>query len=90
MGHEKNNVAELSELIECIRIALNLNLLPLIAEGDSQIILSLATRLQNKAHKEKITPSWRMESGISQLDEILKKSKAITFHCVRRKSNFDG
>ena len=90
MGHENNNATELSGIIEGIRMAMNLNFLPLIAEGDSQIILSLATRLQNGAHKEKITPSWRMESGISQLDEILKKSKAITFHHVRRKANSDG
>ena len=45
LGFDSNIEEALSWITERIHIAMNLNLLPLIAEGYSQIILGLATYL---------------------------------------------
>jgi ribonuclease HI len=58
LGHDTNKSTELWGLIKGIQLASDLNLQPLIIEGDSKVIISLATKIIHGSDPEKITPSW--------------------------------
>jgi hypothetical protein len=45
MGYDTNNSSELWGLIKGLQLSLDLNLQPLIIEGDSKVIISLATKI---------------------------------------------
>ena len=55
--YDSNNFAELMGLIRGIQLASNLNLNHLIIEGDSRVIISLATKIINGTDPAKVSPS---------------------------------
>jgi len=57
MWYDTNNLAEIWGLIKGIEMALDHNLTRLIIEGDSRVILQLATKFINGKDSEKISPS---------------------------------
>ena len=57
MGLDSNNVAELEGMVVGLTIVFRRNILPLIVEGDSTIILSLATKIHNGTPVSKVTIS---------------------------------
>ena len=59
---ESNNSAELTGLLQGIRLTFNHDLFPLIVEGDSHLILNMATRIQNGSNITKIPP--QLEAGL--------------------------
>eukprot|EP00253_Pinus_taeda_P028233 PITA_28233 len=65
----------------------NLNLQPIIVEGDSQILINLATRLQKGSNTRKIVPSWRLEARLNALAKQLSNFSAISFSHTKREGN---
>eukprot|EP00253_Pinus_taeda_P002079 PITA_02079 len=57
IGWDTNNSAELEGLWQGLTLAWNLNLQPLVVEGDSQILIQMAKRLQNGSQASKIPTS---------------------------------
>ena len=55
MGPDSNNATELEDMVAGLMIAVKINLLPLIVEGDFTIILSLATKIHNGIPVSKVT-----------------------------------
>ena len=47
INYERNNIEKLEGLVEGVSIASRNNLLPLIEEGDLQVIVSLATKIHH-------------------------------------------
>jgi ribonuclease HI len=80
MGHDTNNSVELWGLIKGIQLASFLNLQPLIIEGDSKVIISLATKIINGTDPEKITPSWRLLGPLSFLQALLHPPSLSSLH----------
>ena len=56
LGYDTNNSAEIWGLIKGVQMALDQNLTCLIIEGDSKIIIDLATKILNGRDTGKITP----------------------------------
>jgi hypothetical protein len=67
LGHDSNNSTELWGLIRGIQLASDLNMTHLIIEGDSKVIISLATKIINGTDPEKVTPSWRLLGPLNTL-----------------------
>lgn len=57
IGWDTNNSAELEGLWRGLRIAHTRNLFPLVIEGDSQILIRMATKLQNGSPVHKLSSS---------------------------------
>jgi ribonuclease HI len=57
MGHDTKKSTELWGLIRGIQLASQLNLQPIIIEGDSKVIITLVTKIINGMDPEKITLS---------------------------------
>jgi hypothetical protein len=60
---------------------------PIIAEGDSQIVINLLSHLLNGADPEKISPSWRLMNGLFRIKSILQPQWVILPSHVRRTTN---
>ena len=56
-------------------------------EGDSQVIINIARRLQQSASTSQISKNWRWEGRLSELKWILAGLSAILFSHVRRSGN---
>jgi ribonuclease HI len=57
LGHNTNNAAEIWGLLYCLQASKEQKLFPIIAEGDSQIVINLLYHLLNGEDLEKISPS---------------------------------
>eukprot|EP00253_Pinus_taeda_P035953 PITA_35953 len=64
IGWDTNNSAKMEGLWQGLTLAWNLNLQPLVVEGDSQILIHMAKRLQNGSQASKIATSWRLEARL--------------------------
>jgi ribonuclease HI len=60
LGCDTNKSEKIWGLIKGVKMALDPNLTCLILEGDSKIIIDLATKILNGKDPGKITPSWRL------------------------------
>lgn len=87
IGWNTNNVAELEGLWRGLNIAQKEGLTPLIVEGDSQIIINMATKIQQGTEAQKVSRSWRMVTRLELLQLWLRDNKAITFNHIRREGN---
>jgi ribonuclease HI len=77
LGHDTNNSAEIWGLIRGIQLATSLNLNHLIIEGDSQVIISLATKIINGLDPAKVSPSWHLLSPLETLHTLLLPSLTL-------------
>jgi len=59
-------------------MALDQNLTCLIIEGDSKIIIDLATKILNGRDLDKITPSWRLLGPLFSFQALLRPSLTLT------------
>ena len=82
-----NNTAELIALIHGLTLASHYRLLPLVVEGDSEIIIRLMRKLQMGAQVDKVTPSWRLSTILKDLQGQLCDTQGITFQAVLRTTN---
>eukprot|EP00253_Pinus_taeda_P036591 PITA_36591 len=87
IGWNTNNAAELEGLWQGLQIAHHQNFFPLIAEGDSQIIINMASKIQQGSAAQKVSRSWRMATRLESLQTWLQNNKAISFKHTRREGN---
>jgi len=87
LGWDTNNSAEIKGLWQGLLLARNLNLQPLIVEGDSQILINMAKRLQNGSQAKKITNSWRLAARLEAIEQALRSNRAISFSHTKREGN---
>eukprot|EP00253_Pinus_taeda_P032540 PITA_32540 len=87
IGWNTNNVAELEGLWKGINIAQKEGLTPLIVQGDSQILINMATKIQQGTEAQKVSRSWRMVTRLELLQSWLRDNRAITFNHIRREGN---
>lgn len=71
MGMNSNNVEELRGLLEGLTMATQQGWLPLILEGDSQVILQLANKLLHGKSVSKVADNWKMTNSLEQLRKLL-------------------
>ena len=64
MGMNSNNVAELRGLLEGLTMATQKGWLPIILEGDSQVILQMATKLLHGRPVSKVADNWKMTHSL--------------------------
>lgn len=87
IGWDTNNSAELEGLWRGLKMAHSKNLFPLIIEGDSQILIRIATKLQNGSQVHKLSSSWRMSQRLEIISHWLSQHQAITFRHTKREGN---
>jgi hypothetical protein len=87
MGFDTNNSTEIWGLIKGVQMALDHNLTRLIIEGDSKVIIDLATKIINGKDPEKITPSWCLLGPLNSLKALLRPSLTLTTSHIRRSTN---
>jgi hypothetical protein len=74
-------------MIRGVQLALDHNLTCLIIEGDSKVIIELASKIINGRNPEKITPSWRLLGPLYSFQAILRPSLTIITSHVKRDAN---
>ena len=87
LGRDSNNAAELEGLWNGIFLAEKENLFPLEVEGDSQILIEAAIRIQFGTPATKIASSWRLFGRLEQIEEWLSVPHTITFKHIRHTAN---
>eukprot|EP00253_Pinus_taeda_P027831 PITA_27831 len=87
IGKDTNNAAELEGLWKGICITNQKNFFPLEVEGESLILITVATKIQAGTSAAKIASSWRLLSILELLEERLRNPRSITFKHVRRTAN---
>lgn len=87
IGWNTKNAAELEGLWRGLTIAQEHGLSPLIAEGDSQIIISMASKLMHGSPVHKVSSSWRLAPCLDLLMHWFTTHQAITFKHIRREGN---
>lgn len=60
---------------------------PLIVEGDSQIIINMASNLMQGSPVYKVSSIWRMATRLELLKQWLTNHQAISFKHIRREGN---
>jgi ribonuclease HI len=70
-----------------LQVAAEQEIFPLIAEGDSQIVINLLKHMINGADPEKISPSWRLMNGLCRIKSTLQHRRVILPSHVRRTTN---
>lgn len=87
IGWDTNNIAEMEGLWQGLLLARNLNLQPLIVEGDSQILINMDTHIQNCSQATQVASSWGLEARLNAIEQDLRKNRAILFHHTKRERN---
>ena len=71
IGENSNNVAELKGILEGLAMAAQYGWLPIILEGDSQIILQMANKLLHNKMMNKVDDNWKMAHSLELLRDLL-------------------
>jgi ribonuclease HI len=87
LGETTNNVAEITGLLQGLRVAATLSSHKIILEGDSQIIIQLITKILHGGNPQKISPSWRLAGLLEDFKGILEHNISIIPSHVKRKAN---
>jgi ribonuclease HI len=87
LGFNTNNLAKIWGLIRGVQLALDHNLTCLVIEGDSKVIIELASKILNGKNLERITPSWRLLGPLHNFQSLLKPSLTIITSHVRHVAN---
>jgi len=87
IGWNTNNAAELEGLWRGLTLAQEQKYLPLIVEGDSQILINMALKIQQGSPIQKVSNSWRMATRLERLQQWLNYNQAISFKHIRREGN---
>ena len=87
IGENSNNVDKLKGLLASLSMAAQHGWLPIISEGDSQIILQMATKLLHGKPISKVDDNWKMTDSLEQLRGLLRVHAKVEIHHVRRKEN---
>eukprot|EP00253_Pinus_taeda_P034194 PITA_34194 len=87
IGWNTNNAAELEGLWGGLNLAQEQGFFPLIAEGDSQIIITMASKLLQGSPVHKVSSSWRLAPRLDLLNQWFSLHQAISFKYIRREGN---
>ena len=87
IGENTNNVAELKRLIVGIDMAIQQGWIPIILEGDSRIILQMATKLLHGKLVSKVADNWKMDHTLEQVRGLVRAHSKVQIHHVKRKQN---
>jgi ribonuclease HI len=87
LGENTNNVVELSSLVKCLQMAAQNQHSRLIFEGDSQVIIQLATRILNGQPPWKTSPSWRLLGLLEDFKDCINPHIILIPSLVRREAN---
>ena len=87
IGEKSNNVSKLKGLLVGLVMATQQGWLPIILEGDSQIILQMATKLLHGKLVSKVANNWKMTHSLEQLRGLLSMHYEVQIHHVRRKED---
>jgi len=87
LGETTNNVAELTGLLRGLQRATAKGHHKIFLEGDSQVIIRLATKILHGCDPDKISPSWRLHSLLADLTEHLQPHFSIITSHVKREAN---
>eukprot|EP00253_Pinus_taeda_P004733 PITA_04733 len=87
IGWNTNNATELEGRWRGLNIAQTQRYTPLIVEGDSQIIINMASKIQQGSEIQKVSRSWRMVTRLELLQQWLRDNKTISFKHIRREAN---
>eukprot|EP00253_Pinus_taeda_P007787 PITA_07787 len=87
IGWKTNNAAELEGLWQGLQIAQLQSFFPLIVEGDSQILINMAIKIQQGSPAQKVSKSWRLATRLESLQTWLQNNQATTFKHTRREGN---
>ena len=82
-----NNVAELKGLLAGLDMVAQHGWLPIILEGDSQIILQMATKVLHGKLVSKVADNWKMAHSLEQFRGLLRAHSEVQIHHVKRKAN---
>ena len=80
-------MAKLEGLINGLTWAKQTSKLLLVVEGDSQIIINIARKLQEGSLTTQVSKNWRWESRLSVLLQILVGEESILLTHVKREAN---
>ena len=80
-------MAKLEGLINGLIWAKKTGKLPLVVEGDSQIIINTTRKLQVGSLTYQVSKNWRWESRLSVLRQILAREEALLLTQVKREGN---
>ena len=61
--------------------------LPIILEGDSQIILQMDTKFLHGKLMSKVVDNWKMDHSLDLLRGLLLAQSEVQIHHVKRKAN---
>lgn len=86
-GWDTNNSAELEGLWQGLLIAQEQHLFQLIVEGDSQILIHMATKLLQDSSSSKICNSWRRAQRLMHMENWINNNRAISFTHIKRDGN---
>jgi ribonuclease HI len=87
LGETTNNVAELTGLIRGLQRATAKGHHKIVLEGDSQVIIRLITKILHGSDPDRISPSWRLHSLLTDLTKYLQPHLSIITSHVKREAN---
>ena len=87
IGWNTNNATELESLWRGLTLAQEHRYFPLIVEGDSQILINMALKIQQGSSIHKFSSSWRMATRLEGLQNWLQENRAISFKHIKREGN---
>jgi ribonuclease HI len=87
LGETTNNVAELTGLLRGLQRAIAKGHHKILLEGDSQVIIRLATKILHGCNPDKISPSWRLHSLLADFTKHLQPHYSIITSHVKREAN---
>ena len=87
IGWDTNNSVELEGLWQGLNLAHIYNFLPIIVEGDSQILISMANQLLQGTSSAKVVTSWHFASRIYKISKWINDNQAISFTHTKRDGN---
>ena len=82
-----NNMAELKAFIAGLNMVITHGWLSVIIEGDSQVILHMATKLLHGKEVHKVVDNWHLAHNLEQLRELLITHSEVKIDHVKRKAN---
>lgn len=78
-----NNVVEMKGLPVGIYMAIQHGWLPIILEGDSHLILQMATKLLHEKPVSKVVDNWKMAHTLYQVRGFLRVHSEFQIHHVK-------
>lgn len=85
IGENRNNVAKLKGLVVGFSMAIQQGWLPIILEGDSQVILQMVTKLLHGKPVSKVVENWKMAHTLEQVRGLLRLNSEVQTHMSREK-----